>query len=100
MSLPPRRASLPARLLLRLLVPRARREDVEGDLLELSGTRQGGRLIRDLFSVFAMLLAARLRSLRPRGLARDTSLAWRSVRRRPGFSLAVIATLALGIGAN
>jgi predicted permease len=97
----PQRAPLIARLILRVLTPRARREDVEGDLLEVFETRRGSvRLMRDLFSVCGMLLAARLRGLRPRGLPRDVSFAWRSMRRRPAFSLAVIATLALGIGAN
>ena len=46
------------------------------------------------------MLAARLRALRPGGVARDLTSAWRGLHRRPGFSLAVIATLALGIGAN
>ncbi|MEX2272013.1 MAG: ADOP family duplicated permease [Vicinamibacterales bacterium] len=40
------------------------------------------------------------RSLRLDGLARDLAGAVRSVRRRPGLMAAVVATLALGIGAN
>ena len=79
----------------------SRREGLEGDLLEAFRKGRGGfRMTRDVLSVCAMLLAARLHSLRPRGLPRDVSFALRSMRRRPAFSLAVIVTLALGIGAN
>jgi predicted permease len=89
------------RLALRLLCPRDRREDVEGDLLERLATRRGlVRMVRDVVSVLGLLCVGRLRSIRPRGLVHDLSSAWRSLRRRPGFSVAVIATLALGIGAN
>ncbi|MGH7551746.1 MAG: ABC transporter permease [Longimicrobiales bacterium] len=34
------------------------------------------------------------------GWAQDLAWAWRAVRRRPGFAAVVIATLALGVGAN
>jgi uncharacterized membrane protein YkvA (DUF1232 family) len=34
------------------------------------------------------------------GLARDVAGAWRSLHRSPGYALAVVLTLALGIGAN
>jgi predicted permease len=89
------------RLALRLLCPRDRREDVEGDLLErLESPPRAGASMRDVISVLGMLCLARLRAARPRGLARDVSFAWRSLGRRPGFSLSVIATLALGIGAG
>jgi predicted permease len=89
------------RFLLRLLCPRERREAVEGDLLELLQTRRRrGGVIRDVLSVLAMLLLVRLRSIRPAGLVHDLSLAWRAIVRRPVFACAVIATMALGIGAN
>jgi predicted permease len=89
------------RFVLRLLCPRDRREDLEGDLFELLETRRPPLLlVRDVVSVVMMLLAARCRAIRPRGLGRDVSLAWRTLRRQPGFSVAVIATLGLGIGAN
>jgi predicted permease len=89
------------RVTLRLLCARERREALEGDLVELLQTRRRrSRVVRDLVSVIAMLLMVRLRSLRPTGLAHDWSLAGRAIVRRPAFAAAVIATMALGIGAN
>ena len=89
------------RVALRLLCPRDRREDVEGDLLERIETRRAVvPMMRDVASVLGLLFVSRVGAMRPRGLAHDLSSAWRSLRRRTGFSVAVIATLALGIGAN
>ena len=83
-----------------MVCPRDRREDVEGDIFELFAARGGLRAWRELGVVSLVLLWTRIRPARPRGFGQDLSFAWRSVRRRPGFSAAVIATLALGIGAN
>jgi putative ABC transport system permease protein len=61
------------------------------------------RIARQQFGPFA-LAQEECRETRPfewiRSMGKDFEVALRNIRRAPGFSLSVIATLALGIGAN
>ena len=107
------------RIILRLLCPRESREDIEGDLLELYARREaaGGahdaktRLRRDLLSLCLVLVLIRLRAIGSvlqsaidgrwvSGVAQDVRYGSRVMRRQPAFSVAVVLTLAIGIGAN
>src|SRR4051812_2359337 len=102
-----------ARLLLRMTDP-AVREFVAGDLEEgfAAMTRADGRSRARRWTVRQALAAARQHPWRPRlqprhtgdGLMRtllqDFRYGGRMVRRQPTFSLVVIVTLALAIGAN
>lgn len=109
-----------ARALLTLLTPSGVRDEIEGDLTERfaakrggdeadgSGSRQGGFLRAHLW------LIGQLARMRPRELERVTggggmgSSGWgadvrhalRSVRTRFGFSMTVIVTVALAVGAT
>ena len=91
------------------LVPRDWRDTVERDLLEEPPTGRLGLVLR----VVAIALRLRLARARDRAASshawrirfmreftRDLKFAIRGAMRKPGHALAVIATLAIGIGAN
>ncbi len=122
---PPRPPRIPLGLLLASAAPE-RRAELEGDLLEgyervarTQGMRAARRWMwRQLLSGDVLRLRLANRARRPAGcpgtasepeepmksrldgLRRDLGWAWRSVRRRPGLSAIVVATLAIAIGAN
>ena len=88
-----------------LAVPRDWRDGVERDLRD-EGAGDGRAAGRAL-AIGARLRAARLREARRlprarfmRDFGRDFRFALRGVVRRPSYSIAVVATLAIGIGAN
>jgi putative ABC transport system permease protein len=107
------------RMVLRALASADVREGAEGDLLEMWARRDAStgtaharaRLVRDAMSLIGVLIRMRCRSLArasralvtgawTTGLGEDVRYAARLVRRQPAFSLAVVGTLALGIGTN
>ena len=101
-----------ARALLRIIAPADRRDDVLGDLNQVHRRTLAERgpvlawwmTMADALSVAGALVLYRFRDegWRMRGFIRipDLTHALRLLFKRPGFSLAVILTLALGIGGN
>jgi predicted permease len=95
------------------LVPADRREawrkQWDADLVcQAAWLLENGKTVRaargDLFrrSAGALRHAAwlRIRLWRNLMIGQDLKFAWRNIRRRPGFTLAIVLTLGLGVGAN
>jgi putative ABC transport system permease protein len=70
--------------------------------IDRAGRRSGLRRWSFVVAAMSDLVATAAAERRPHtsGWAPDLSFAVRALRKRPGFSFAVIATLAIGIGAN
>ena len=69
------------------------------------GTSMSALWARTVIDVASSALAERIRTTVPGAVAReqiaqDVGYAWRGIARRPSFSLIVVGTIALGVGAN
>lgn len=83
------------------LVPRDARHDWRAEWLgEIHARRAGGAVLALACGAPWHALWLQKEQWRPEMVAADVRFGWRQLRRRPGFTIAAVLTLAIGIGAT